>query len=84
MDHTFYPVIGLEIDLSDNYLAYNSFYNYYTVYSITSKIDVKIWDGERDYSLWRQKIKAFMLQVKCANAIDESWPENLSVDRKTE
>ncbi|KAL2480186.1 Integrase catalytic domain-containing protein [Abeliophyllum distichum] len=49
-----------------------------------NKFEVEVWSGNGDFSLWRKKMKAVLLQQRCAKAIDESWPEDLDDIKKQE
>lgn len=34
--------------------------------------------------MWSKKIRAILMQLKCAKALDNSWPVEMSVSKRTE
>ncbi|XP_022868749.1 uncharacterized protein LOC111388305 [Olea europaea var. sylvestris] len=50
----------------------------------TAKFEVSQFDGKIDFDMWSQKMKAILMQMKCAKALDDSWPEGLASNKKFE
>lgn len=49
-----------------------------------TKVDVEMWNAKGDFNLWSKKMKALLMQQKCAKALDESWGEEVTQIRRTE
>ena len=43
----------------------------------TSKVEIEKFDGKGDFSIWQKKMKAILIQQKCAKAITDpsEFPE---------
>ncbi|XP_022897547.1 uncharacterized protein LOC111411224 [Olea europaea var. sylvestris] len=46
----------------------------------TAKFEMSMFDGRGDFSMWSQKMKAILMQQRCARALDNSWPAELPPD----
>lgn len=44
----------------------------------TTKFEVNIYDGRRDFNMWSKKMRAILMQLKCAWALDQ-----LSASKRT-
>lgn len=51
---------------------------------MSTKVELEIFNGKGDFSLWRQKMRALLFQQKCAKALDESWPDDMEETKITE
>ncbi|XP_022899443.1 uncharacterized protein LOC111412760 [Olea europaea var. sylvestris] len=47
----------------------------------STKVDIEIWNGKGDFTLWSQKMKALLMQHKCVKTLDEFWEEEI-IERK--
>ena len=52
----------------------------------SSRIDIERFDGKGDFSIWKKKIKAVLVQQKCAKAISDpsEFPEVMKASEKQE
>lgn len=50
----------------------------------TTKFEVNIYNRRGDFNMWSQKNKGHLMQMKCAKALDNSWPAEISVAKRTE
>lgn len=58
--------------INSYYLDTYSYCLHHTINNMTSsKIDIEIWNAKGDFSLWSKKMKALLLQQKCAKALDK-------------
>ena len=51
-----------------------------------SKIDIENFDGKGDFSMWKKKMRAVLIQQKCAKAISDpsKFPEVMKSSKKHE
>ena len=52
----------------------------------TSKVEIEKFDGKGDFSMWKKKMKATLIQQKCAKAIADpsEFPEVMKSSEKQE
>lgn len=52
--------------------------------SSTHKFELETWNGTGDFSLWRQKMRAILLQQRCVAALNGQWAAETSAYRRQE
>lgn len=52
--------------------------------STVQKFEVQTWNDTGDFRLWRQKMRALLLQQRCAGALDGTWAAEISAYRRQE
>ncbi|XP_022895327.1 uncharacterized protein LOC111409515 [Olea europaea var. sylvestris] len=50
----------------------------------TAKFEMSMYDGRWDFNIWSQKMRTILIQMKCAKALDNTWPAEMSAGKKTE
>lgn len=54
------------------------------VFNMSTKFQVQVFNGKWYFLLWRKKMKALLIQMKVAKAIDNSYPSGTSDDKRAE
>lgn len=84
-----------EICIFDNFLTLlevvipcelykSNFVILYVSMTIAHKFETEIWKSTENFSLWCQRMRALLLQQKCAIVLDESLGTKISAYRKQE
>lgn len=48
------------------------------------KLEIKTWNGTGNFYLWRQKMRALLLQQRCVATLDNTWAAEISAYRRRE